>query len=228
LSFKTIYADYPWPYEVWNKDTGHGRSAEAHYRTMTWEDIGETMRLTAELSEPGTATVLWVVPPSMDQAMDLMREGGWSYVTKLFCWVKLNRLSPGVFTGMGHYTRANTEDALLYVKDHPKHTPKRKSKGISQVGVTWDLQETETHLLQVTRHSEKPAVFSERIEALFHGPYLEMFARRLRPGWVSIGLELDGLDIRESFPVAVTGAALPTLAPVEDDDLVRQDLLLPH
>ncbi len=34
---------------------------------------------------------------------------------------------------------------------------------------------------------------------LYAGPYLEIFARRHRPGWTCIGNELDGLDIRESL-----------------------------
>ena len=34
-----IYADPPWQYKVWNKDTEHGRSAESHYPTMSKTDI---------------------------------------------------------------------------------------------------------------------------------------------------------------------------------------------
>lgn len=32
--YKIIYADPPWSYKVWSKDTGLGRSAESHYCTM--------------------------------------------------------------------------------------------------------------------------------------------------------------------------------------------------
>lgn len=37
--YSIIYADPPWQYKVWSKDTGLGRSAESHYKTMSKEDI---------------------------------------------------------------------------------------------------------------------------------------------------------------------------------------------
>jgi MT-A70 len=40
-------------------------------------------------------------------------------------------------------------------------------------------------------HSRKPDEAYARIEALCEGPYLEMFARRRRPGWDSWGTEAD-------------------------------------
>jgi MT-A70 len=39
-------------------------------------------------------------------------------------------------------------------------------------------------------HSRKPDEVYERIERLVEGPYLELYARRERPGWVSWGDEL--------------------------------------
>lgn len=38
-------------------------------------------------------------------------------------------------------------------------------------------------------HSRKPDASYELIEARTHGPRLELFARRGRPGWTSWGLE---------------------------------------
>ena len=39
-------------------------------------------------------------------------------------------------------------------------------------------------------HSEKPEEFYRLVERLCDGPYVELFARRSRPGWVTIGDEL--------------------------------------
>jgi N6-adenosine-specific RNA methylase IME4 len=39
-------------------------------------------------------------------------------------------------------------------------------------------------------HSEKPEEAQNRIEKLYAGPYLELFARRVRSGWVCWGDEL--------------------------------------
>jgi N6-adenosine-specific RNA methylase IME4 len=40
-------------------------------------------------------------------------------------------------------------------------------------------------------HSRKPDEAYGRIERLFEGPYLEMFARSSRPGWDRWGAESD-------------------------------------
>ena len=39
----------------------------------------------------------------------------------------------------------------------------------------------------VGQHSEKPASFYDLIEALRDGPFVELFARRGRAGWTSLG-----------------------------------------
>jgi N6-adenosine-specific RNA methylase IME4 len=45
------------------------------------------------------------------------------------------------------------------------------------------------------RHSEKPEEVYNRIERLVDGPYLELFARRERPGWTCLGHGIDGQDM---------------------------------
>jgi N6-adenosine-specific RNA methylase IME4 len=40
------------------------------------------------------------------------------------------------------------------------------------------------------KHSQKPEEFQTVVESVSPGPYLEMFARRKRPGWVSWGNEV--------------------------------------
>ena len=39
-------------------------------------------------------------------------------------------------------------------------------------------------------HSGKPEAFFELVEKLVAGPYVELFARRRRPGWICLGNEL--------------------------------------
>ena len=43
----------------------------------------------------------------------------------------------------------------------------------------------------VREHSRKPDEVYERIEEYCDGPYLELFARNRRPGWVSWGDQVD-------------------------------------
>lgn len=45
------------------------------------------------------------------------------------------------------------------------------------------------------RHSEKPEELQDLIERVYPGlRYLELFARRTRPGWTCRGLEIDDVD----------------------------------
>jgi len=41
-------------------------------------------------------------------------------------------------------------------------------------------------------HSSKPVEFYDLVESCSPGPYLEMFARGNRPGWVSWGADAHG------------------------------------
>ena len=45
------------------------------------------------------------------------------------------------------------------------------------------------------RHSEKPDETYRRIEHLYPGPYLELFARKPREGWTTWGDELPPLNM---------------------------------
>ena len=78
--------------------------------------------------------------------------------------------------GTGYYTRANPEMCLLATKGKPLE---RKSKSVRQLLIS-----------KVREHSRKPDEIYDRIEALFDGPYLEVFARTERSGWDAIGNEV--------------------------------------
>jgi len=45
-------------------------------------------------------------------------------------------------------------------------------------------------LAPVGAHSEKPSEVYSRIERLYPGPYLELFARKPRDGWTTWGNEI--------------------------------------
>jgi N6-adenosine-specific RNA methylase IME4 len=85
-------------------------------------------------------------------------------------------------TGMGYATRTNTEYVLLAQRG----TPRRLNNDVHQVVMAPRRE-----------HSEKPEEVARRIERLYPGPYLELFARHERKGWTTWGNELkpyDGLD----------------------------------
>jgi N6-adenosine-specific RNA methylase IME4 len=81
----------------------------------------------------------------------------------------------GLFVGMGHHTRANTEDCLIAIHG----SPERRNKDVHQVIIA-----------PVSKHSAKPEEARRRIERLYPGPYLELFARQPREGWNVWGNEI--------------------------------------
>src|SRR5262249_21677297 len=85
--------------------------------------------------------------------------------------------------GCGQRLRGQTEHCILAVRGTPIQT----------------LTNESTLMLEPTgKHSEKPERFYELVESLCPAPaYLELFARRLRPGWMCWGDEV---------PLAVSSA----------------------
>ncbi|MBR3803911.1 MAG: adenine methyltransferase [Clostridia bacterium] len=173
--YSIIYADPPWQYKVWSKDTGLKRSAESHYNTMQKEEIqGLPIR---ELTDKNAVLFLWVTYPCLQEGIELITKWGFTYKTCAFSWVKLNKKSNTPFTGMGYYTRANNEICLLATKG--KVLP-RKSKTVKQIVMT-----------KIEEHSKKPSIVRDRITNLFGDlPRLELFARQHADGWDCWGNEV--------------------------------------
>jgi N6-adenosine-specific RNA methylase IME4 len=208
MKYSTILADPPVPFEVWGKRPGgtDSRSAEAHYSTMTWADLNALGPAIDAVSAPDACLFLWMCQPLLIETLEMARQWGFAYRTKAFSWVKTYNTRSTFFVGMGYWTRANTEDVLLFTRGNPKRT----RKDVYQVFATL---ETPAIIAPMTRHSEKPDEVQERIERLVRGPYLELFARRRREGWACVGNELDGLDIRESLMRLAQDAPLPVVSP---------------
>lgn len=164
--YKVIYADPPWAYRVWSKK-GAGRSAEAHYPTMSMDAIKALP--VADLADKDCALFLWVTFPMLKEAWGVMDAWGFTFKTVAFVWVKRNRRSEGLFTGMGYWTRANAEICLLATRGHPK----RHARNVHQVIIS-----------HVEEHSKKPDEARRRIEALMGDvPRIELFARQHPLGW---------------------------------------------
>ncbi len=180
-----IYADPPWSFRVWSKDTGQGRSAEAHYSTMSTDAICALP--VADLAADNCALLMWATWPTLPDAMRVGAAWGFEYKTLAFDWLKLTATGQHWHIGMGYYSRANSEPCLLFTKG----TPKRKSKGVRQLIVD-DAEQRPTLfelplVAPVSVHSAKPLEAYRRIEALLDGPYLELFARIAYPGWDAWG-----------------------------------------
>jgi N6-adenosine-specific RNA methylase IME4 len=181
VRFPLIYGDPAWTYETWS-DEGKDRSPEQHYECMTLDQI-KAMPV-ADLAEDDSACVLWCCDPLLDKGFEVLKAWDFTFKTVCFYYVKVTRHFNPV-TGMGYWTRANPEIALLGTRGNPK----RLSKGVQRLIFECDYSE-KVILAPRTLHSEKPHEAYRRIERLFDGPYLELFARHARPGWHQWGNEV--------------------------------------
>ena len=170
---KTILADPPWRFLTRSK-AGEGRSASQHYRTEDLEAIKSLP--VAELAALDAVLLMWMVDWAPHWALELIAAFGFEHKTTAFTWVKTNSSGEGWHMGQGYWTRANPEDCWLATRG----APKRMAEDVRQLVVA-----------PVAEHSEKPAEVHDRIERLLEGPYLELFGRRQRAGWVTWGDELE-------------------------------------
>ena len=184
--YGVIYADPPWTFRTWS-GKGKDRSPEKHYGCLSLADI--RLLPVADLAEKDCALFLWVTDPMLQEAFKLIDAWGFSYKTVAFTWAKLNARAPTLmfsehdfFTGMGYWTRANSELCLLATKGKPK----RQSKSVRRLVVD-----------RRREHSRKPDSVAERIVDLMGDiPRIELFARQSRAGWDSWGDEAEKFNNR--------------------------------
>jgi N6-adenosine-specific RNA methylase IME4 len=177
---RVIYADPPWRFETWSH-RGQGKGASQHYATMATEEICALP--VGDVAAKDSVLFVWGTWPHLPDVMQVIDAWGFTYKSCGFVWVKLNKSRvqlfcdlEDVFLGLGYGTRGNTEFCLRATRGAPKFRPGKESS---------------PQLIFAPRreHSRKPDEAYPRIEALYDGPYLELFARTRRPGWAAWGNE---------------------------------------
>lgn len=159
-TFRTIVADPPWRFE---QDWGDGL-AEDHYQSLATDEICALP--IGERAAPDSHLYLWAPVSKVPDALRVCDAWGFRYLS-LLTWVK-----PGL--GLGTYWRVSTEHIVFGVRGKLRTTPNHRN---------W---------FEASRreHSRKPEQFYELVEQASPAPFLELFARRDRPGWTSWGNEL--------------------------------------
>lgn len=171
--YRVIYADPAWSFDNWSHK-GAARAAARHYDTMGTDNI---CAMPVEACAAVDAVLfMWMSAPKMEDGFRVMRAWGFTPKAKGFCWVK-SKPSGAEHLGMGYYTRSNTEDCWIATRGRPKRP---LSGGVRE-------------LLEapVREHSRKPDEAYDRIEAMYPGPYLELFARNAHPHWTAWGNETE-------------------------------------
>jgi N6-adenosine-specific RNA methylase IME4 len=172
--FATILADPPWQFQ--NKT---GKIAPEHrrlsrYTTLTLEDIKElpVAQVTAEVAH----LYLWVPNALLLEGLAVMRAWGFQYKSNIV-WHKVRKDGGSDGRGVGFYFRNVTELVLFGVRGKNART---LAPGRRQVNLL------STRKLE---HSRKPDELYPIIEACSPAPYLELFARGVRPRWQAMGNE---------------------------------------
>jgi N6-adenosine-specific RNA methylase IME4 len=160
-TFSTILADPPW--DVLQRG---GRGAHLHYSLMTVEEIAALP--VGKLAKADAHLWLWVTNATLFAGRAVMEAWGFTYRSCL-TWVK-----PGLGLGSS-YLRNNTEHLLLGTKG--------RAPVLYRSQPTWLFAPKQ-------EHSHKPEEQYAVIERCSPGPYLELFARRKRPGWQVWGNEV--------------------------------------
>ncbi|MEZ0261075.1 MAG: MT-A70 family methyltransferase [Alphaproteobacteria bacterium] len=197
--FKLIYADPAWQYEM-RSDKGYEKSPDAHYDCMSLDELKAMAAEVIFASDTDSVCIMWTAFALLPQALDLMRCWGFTYKTG-GPWIK--RAGTGnPAMGTGYVLRSAAELFLIGTTGRPK----TKNKGTRNVLLTGEwpttVEELDSVIVDTLRreHSRKPDEMIPLIEALFEGPYLELFARTQREGWSVWGNQT------EKFPT-VTEAA---------------------
>lgn len=204
--FATAIVDPDWPYTVApgverfvDADTkgrlsGFTRNRDGinQYKQCTPLTINELKKLPIDHAVGGYI-FLWTVGPFLinGAAMDVIKAWGFEPVS-IITWAKWKPATGFVggdgkgYGGVGFWFLGNAEFCI--VAKHPDWPSIRT--GISSLIVA-----------PKSRHSEKPSRVHEICEKRFPGPYLEIFGRKSRKGWIVLGDEApdDGEDIQVSL-----------------------------
>lgn len=173
--FRTILADPPWLFA--NRT---GKMAPEHrrlfrYSTMTNDEIARLP--VRQLALPESHLYLWVPNALVGTGLEVMAAWGFTYKTNIV-WYKVRKDGGPDRRGVGFYFRNVTELLLFGVRGNCRTLePGRSMPNII--------------VSQKREHSRKPDEQYEIIEQCSPGPYLELFARHRRRGWVQWGDEID-------------------------------------
>jgi MT-A70 len=81
-AYAVLYADPPWRFEPYSRDTGLDRSADNHYPTMTIESLREMKVPAAD----DAVLFMWATVPMLPEALEVMAAWRFKYVSH-FVWV---------------------------------------------------------------------------------------------------------------------------------------------
>lgn len=175
---RVLLVDPPWHFKRYSESgSERARAPQDHYDTMSVEDMKELP--VGDLAAPDCVMFIWSTWPHLLFAIELIAAWGFTYKTCGFDWMKADVSTLDLFPDpkdadmkLGYWTRSNSEPCLLATRGKPK----RIDAGV-RMGIIEPARD----------YSRKPDIVYERIERLLDGPYVELFSRTKRKGWMAWG-----------------------------------------
>lgn len=167
-----LYADPAWTFN--DKLNCGNRGASHKYTETSMNDLlGPIAEYVNDVTDDNCFLAMWWVATQPYEALQVVDSWGFKLINMTgFTWHKLTKNGKDHF-GMGHWTRANTENCLFARKGKIK----RVNAGVRQL----------VHA-KTREHSRKPDEIRDNLVTLMGDiPRMEMFARETTPGWEAWG-----------------------------------------
>jgi N6-adenosine-specific RNA methylase IME4 len=174
--FATVLADPPWQFVNRTGKIAPEHRRLSRYGTMTLDEIKGLP--VSDVTRPTAHLYLWVPNALLPDGLAVMKAWGFTYKSNLV-WHKVRKDGGSDGRGVGFYFRNVTELILFGVRGKRART---LAPGRSQVNLL---------ATRKREHSRKPDEQYEIIEACSLGPYVELFARGKRTGWITWGNQAD-------------------------------------
>jgi N6-adenosine-specific RNA methylase IME4 len=168
---RTVMADPPWWPKLHANTVGryqgkYRAGPQRYYQCLTVEQI---IALKPE-TQAKAHLWLWAINQHLDWAYQVARAWGFNESVNNITWAKRG-------LGLGRF-QCNSEQLLLFRKGGPV------DNAFGRTGGTW------FNWPKPKQHSRKPDGAFALVERVSPGPYLEMFARYPRTGWLQMGDQL--------------------------------------
>lgn len=174
--FGTVLADPPWRFTNRTGKVAPEHRRLSRYGTLTVEKICSLP--VADHLEERAHCYLWVPNALLPEGLKVLRAWGFEYKSNLV-WHKVRKDGGSDGRGVGFYFRNVTEILLFGVRGKNART---LASGRRQVNL---------FATRKREHSRKPDEQYQIIESCSWGPYLELFGRGIRKGWVVWGNQAD-------------------------------------
>lgn len=170
--FRTIYADPPWRFQNRSGKVAPEHKRLNRYDTMSLEEIKALP--VVDIADDQCHLHLWVPNALLPDGIEVLHTWGFEYKTNLV-WEKVRKDGEPDGRGVGFYFRNVTELLLFGIRGKQNRTlaPARSQVNLIRT--------------QKREHSRKPDEMVDLIERCSPGPYLELFARGTREGWLTWG-----------------------------------------